>query len=190
MANALDRLQGINANYMKPVSLDEQLDDMNTEDDDFLNSMSDDSKQALLSKIKPGYDLDLDDDLGDDDFLSDSSMDEEDDPNEDSMNDNNYQEKEPYEEPQEEVVEEPKPRRGRPAKPAKQKTVMEQPNMKNNNVNSTPKVVNNLIDYDAFIKSLSLDFIDELDASDYVFKNFTKQQMTIMLNYMRLCINK
>lgn len=145
-------------------SIDEQLE---VEDDEFLNAMSDESKAAFLSKIqKVNLDeepVEVDVPIEEENYL-DSTIDEE---NE-------------YEEPIiEENIEEDQPKRGR-GRPRKI-PIEEQNTVKNLETDNDIKI-NSM---NEFMDSLAVDLIEDLKKSNYQTRNYSKEQMLVILNYLK-----
>ena len=156
--NALERL------YAESLSMDEQkytADDLLDAEgeDNFIEKMSTESKDFLMSKIQK---VELDEvPIEDKEF---SSID-------DFIDGDTVEEDEDDE--QTGVVEEPKRGRGRPRKtPIEDETPS----------NKVPTVkVSNL---DSFMDSLAKDLIEELRVSNYKTRNFSQEQMLVILNYL------
>lgn len=155
--NALERLYADSASMNEnKYSADDLLDAEGEEN--FIEKMSTESKDFLLSKIQK-VELDEapieDEEFSSiDDFIDDDVVEDEDDE-------------------EETIVEEPKRGRGRPRKnPVEEETT---------SIKAQPTKVSDL---DSFMDSLAKDLIEELRASNYKTRNFSQEQMLVILNYL------
>lgn len=192
--NALERLfeeASNNSNLDKSqYSIDEQLD---IEEDEFIDAMSDASKAAFLSKVQkveleePNIeeDLKMEEEAKTrmEDFLNDDIEDEED--SEDLLDDVSEEEDEEKLNEELEVPEEPKRGRGRPRKypiqDTEQSTKEEQPVEEKVVIKEEKQSINSM---SAFMDSLAKDVIEDLKKSDYKTRNYSKEQMLVILNYI------
>lgn len=175
--NALDRLfniEGQNKNNKK-YTVEEQLNSIDdSEEEFFLDGMTDDPKQALLNRVKPTK-IELDD-LKEDSLIAEDSIDidierpperpmrPEDLPTEEEMADD----------VNEEIItvsKEPK-KRGR-----KPKVKQEEKEDKKPVANQNP--------FDSILDVLGNDLLEELLKTKYTFHNFSHKDMELIINYMK-----
>lgn len=162
--DALERLfeDAVSSSEQSQYSLEDQL---NFEDDDFITSMSDQAKDAMSTRIQK---IELDEDeIETDEFEVND--------NETILNDDSIES---------EVIEEEPVKRGR-GRPRKN-PLPEESEEENKEENKEVKEKQNIkIDsMDEFMESLALDLIEELKTSNYKTRNFSKNQMLVILNYM------
>ena len=136
-------------------SLDEQLDGLQ-EEEDFIGTMGKDAQETLMSKIQK-VEMDEEEKEKISNFLNE-------DVEEDSFKEDD--EEEGIEESEEEI--EVKRGRGRPRKNPEEST---QPLKTSNNFN-------------AFMDSLARDLVKELKNSNYTTRNFSREQMLVILDYL------
>lgn len=144
-----DSLNSSGQNFSSTYSMEEEIED---EDDNFIDMMSQKSKEALFSKVPQPVSLEEDE--------------------------NEIEEQEPVQEEDEDeqLQEEPveiEQKRGR-GRPRKEETTYVKP--------QPQKPISNKFEF--FMDSLAKDLIEELKESNYRTRNFNKEQMMVILNYL------
>lgn len=140
-------------------SLDEQIE---ADEGEFLDAMSEESKNVFLSRVQK---VELEDDE------EEEIIEEE---NEEPLDEEDYEE----EEIEEEVEEQPKRGRGRPRKTPVEEQPVEQV------YTEVPKQ-QNINSMNEFMDSLAKDLIEDLKKSNYQTRNYSKEQMLVILNYIK-----
>lgn len=166
--DALERLYNANNDDRSKYSVDEQMDSIS--DDDFLESMSEDSRSALLKSVQPPIqEITLDDVTTESTTVEDKSTTVEDDAttyikpdekptivNNEELFNNNTEDK----------------RTHRARKQSKQ-------------VESSPIINQSNNTFDPIMNQLALNVIDDLQSKKFKLGNFDDNLMQIVFNYMR-----
>lgn len=182
--DALERLFEDAANSqansnVSQYSIDEQLE--TSEEDDFFNMMSQESKDKLLQKVQK---VELDEDEGSVENIIEQDNTKEDEEVEKSSTDKILEEMIEYdEEPEKSDISEPKkeeqPKRGR-GRPRKNPPPEE--NSSSNNTDETNSSKLNSVS--EFMDSLAKDLINDLKNSNYTTRNYSKSQMLVILEHL------
>ena len=160
--SALERLyeeSGALNNPAPQYSVDDLLN-IDDEDNSFLNNMSSEGKETLFSKIEQ---VSLDDEI------------KEVEPNSSTDQLDNIFGREEVKEEREEEVQEVKRGRGRPRKDE---------NLQANKEDEDEKEPVKISSLDKFMDSLAKDLIQELRDKKYETRNFNREQMLVILDYL------
>lgn len=175
--DALERLYNTNNDDRSKYSVDEQMDSIS--DDDFLESMSEDSRSALLKSVQPSIqEITLDDVTTESTTVEDKSTTVEDKPTTVEDDATTY------------------------IKPEEKPTIVNNEELFNNNtedkrthrarkqskqVESSPSPIINQSNntFDPIMNQLVLNVIDDLQSKQFKLGNFDDSLMQIIFNYMR-----
>ena len=173
--DALERLYNTNNDDRSKYSVDEQMDSIS--DDDFLESMSEDSRSALLKSVQPSIqEITLDDVTTESTTVEDKSTTVEDKPTTVEDDATTY------------------------IKPEEKPTIVNNEELFNNNtedkrthrarkqskqVESSPIISQSNNTFDPIMNQLALNVIDDLQSKQFKLCNFDDSLMQIIFNYMR-----
>lgn len=173
--DALERLYNTNNDDRSKYSVDEQMDSIS--DDDFLESMSEDSRSALLKSVQPSIqEITLDDVTTESTTVEDKSTTVEDKPTTVEDDATTY------------------------IKPEEKPTIVNNEELFNNNTEdkrthrarkqpkqaeSSPIISQSSNIFDPIMNQLALNVLDDLQSKQFKLCNFDDSLMQIIFNYMR-----
>ena len=173
--DALERLYNTNNDDRSKYSVDEQMDSIS--DDDFLESMSEDSRSALLKSVQPSIqEITLDDVTTESTTVEDKPTTVEDKPTTVEDDATTY------------------------IKPEEKPTIVNNEELFNNNtedkrthrarkqpkqVESSPIISQSSNIFDPIMNQLALNVLDDLQSKQFKLGNFDDNLMQIIFNYMR-----